>query len=98
LTIVMELHLTRASGDGTRYDLGPVGRLRLGGWGSRKAAASAWSQSWELVRRGLVPAVVDSTDVASDIVGAFRAKTFGRGDTLRWSGPVRWAVPARRKT
>jgi hypothetical protein len=33
-----------------------------------------------------VPAVVDSTDVASDIVGAFRAKTFGRGDTLRWSG------------
>jgi hypothetical protein len=30
LMIVMELHLTRASGDGTRYDLGPVGRLRLG--------------------------------------------------------------------
>ena len=83
---MVELELTRASGDRTRYDLGSVGRLQLGGWGSRKATASAGSESWELGRRGVLRAVVECTDAAGEVVGSFRAKTFGAGGALRWSG------------
>ncbi len=83
---VVELQLTRAAGDSTRYELERVGRLRLGGWGSRHATASAGRQSWELVRRGVLRMAVEATDAAGDVVGEFRAKALGRGGTLRWCG------------
>ncbi len=83
---MVELQLTRASGDRTRFDLGSVGRLRLEGWGSRRATASAGSESWELVRRGLLRTVVEATDAAGEVAGSFRAKALGRGGALWWAG------------
>lgn len=82
----VELQLTRASGDRTRYELPSVGRLHFGRWSSRKATAEAGRCSWQFARRGLFKAIVEATDDAGDIVGAFSSRTFGRGGTLLWSG------------
>ena len=79
-----ELALTRKSGDRRRYDLAGVGTLRLGGWASRWATAEAGERRWGFARRGVLKSVIEATDPAGTVVGAFEGRSLKRGGALRW--------------
>ena len=79
-----DLALIRSPGDRRRYELDGVGTLRLGGWASRWATAEAGERRWGLARRGLWRSVIEATDPASTVVGAFEGRSLKRGGTLRW--------------
>ena len=79
-----ELALTRSKGDRRRYDLAGMGTLRLGGWASRWATAEVGERRWGFARRGLFRSVIEATDPAGVVVGAFEGRSLKRGGTLRW--------------
>jgi hypothetical protein len=79
-----ELELTRTREDRKLYALDGVGTLRLKGWLSRTATATAGERSWELSRRGVFKTVVEAVDAAGSVVGAFDPRVIRRGGELRW--------------
>lgn len=81
-----DLELTRAPGDRKLYVLEGVGSLRLRGWTGRSATAEtlAGDRSWSLTQRGLFRAVIEASDAAGTIVGAYEPRTFRRGGALTW--------------
>lgn len=81
-----ELALTRSGGDSRRYELQGHGELRLGGWASRWATAEVGEQRWGFARRGFWRSVIEATDPAGNVVGAFEGRSLKRGGTLRWEG------------
>ncbi len=81
---MVELALTRSSGDRRRYVLEGVGTLRLGGWATRWATAEAGGRRWGFARRGILGSVAQATDPAGDVVGSFSGRSLKRGGTLRW--------------
>ncbi len=81
-----ELALTRSSGDKRRYELEGVGTLRLGGWASRWATAEVGERRWGFARRGILRCVIQATNPAGTVVGAFEGRSLKRGGALRWDG------------
>lgn len=83
-----ELELTRTPGDRRRYTLEGAGTLRLRGWTGRSATAetTAGDRSWELAQRGMFRAVIEASDTAGVLVGAYEPRTFRRGGALTWQG------------
>lgn len=81
---MIELALTRSSGDRRRFELDGIGTLRLGGWASRWATAEAGERRWGLARRGLWRSRIEATDPAGSVVGTFVGRSLKRGGTLRW--------------
>jgi hypothetical protein len=79
-----ELELTRTREDRKLYALDGVGTLRLKGWLSRTATATAGERTWELSRRGVFKTVVEAVDAAGSTVGAFDPRVIRRGGELRW--------------
>ena len=79
-----EYALTRSSADRRRYELAGFGTLRLGGWASRWATAEAGEQRWGFARRGIFRSVIQATDPAGTVVGAFEGRSLKRGGALRW--------------
>ena len=79
-----ELALTRSPGDRRRYELVGMGTLRLGGWASRWATAEVGERRWGFARRGLWRSVIEATDPAGTVVGAFEGRSLKRGGALRW--------------
>ncbi|MEA2143124.1 MAG: hypothetical protein QOI64_1554 [Solirubrobacteraceae bacterium] len=79
-----ELALTRRRGNRRRYELDGVGTLRLGGWASRWATAEAGERRWGFARRGIFKSVIEATDPAGTVVGAFEGRSLKRGGALRW--------------
>jgi hypothetical protein len=63
-----------------------VGVLRLGGWASRWATIEAGGRRWGVARRGLLRTVIQATDPAGTVVGAYEGRSLQRGGTLRWEG------------
>ena len=78
------LALTRSPGDRRRYELEGLGTLHLGGWASRWATAEVGERRWGFARRGLWRSVIEATDPAGTVVGAFEGRSLKRGGTLRW--------------
>src|SRR5215218_3823693 len=80
------LKLTRTRGDRRLYELGDVGRLRVGGWGSRSAFAEAGSSSWQIAGGGLLKRTFEARDSAGAVIGRFSGGTLSRGGALEWAG------------
>jgi hypothetical protein len=83
-----ELELTRTPDDRRLYTLEGAGTLRLDGWFSRGATATAQAGdgSWRFDRRGLFTTVIEATDAAGALAGEFRGRTLRRGGELTWAG------------
>jgi hypothetical protein len=79
-----ELELTRTREDRKLYALDGVGTLRLKGWLSRTATATAGERTWALSRRGVFKTVVEAVDAAGSTIGAFDPRVIRRGGELRW--------------
>lgn len=81
-----DLELTRTPDDRRRFRLDGVGALYLRGWTGRSASAETESgdRSWELSSRGVVSRVIEASDAAGTLVGAYEPRTFRRGGTLTW--------------
>jgi hypothetical protein len=81
-----DLELTRSPDDRRLYVLQGVGTLRLEGWTSRRAIATAGADSWRIARRGFWQRVVEAVDAGGTAVGSFEPHTLRRGGTVRWNG------------
>ena len=81
-----ELELMRTPGDRRRYALEGIGTIHLEGLFARSANAEAGSNHWQYVRSGFWQRVMQATDAAGNIVGAFRPRDLRRGGTLEWAG------------
>jgi hypothetical protein len=79
-----ELELTRTREDRRLYALEGVGTLRLKGWTSRSATATAGDRTWELRRRGVFRTTVEAVDQAGAAAGDFDPRVIQRGGALRW--------------
>lgn len=91
-----ELELTRTPGDKRLYALPGAGTLRLRGWTGRSATAEtpAGDRSWELAQRGFFRSVVEASDAAGTLVGAYEPRTFRRGGALTWQDRAYGLRPA----
>jgi hypothetical protein len=83
---MIELHLTRTSGDRRLYRLEGVGTVRMGGFFSRSAIAEAGESRWQFSRRGFWQRVLEATDPDGVVVGEFAPRDFRRGGALLWRG------------
>jgi hypothetical protein len=81
---MVELELTRASGDRRLYALEGVGTLRLEGLFSRSATAEASGNRWRFNRRGFWQRVMQATDATGTVVGEFVPRDIRRGGALGW--------------
>ncbi len=89
-----DLDLTRSPDDRRLYVLDGIGSLKLEGWGSRRATATAREGSWRLERRGLFKATFEASDLAGAAAGRFEGRSLRRGGTLRWQGRELGLQPA----
>ena len=83
---MVDLELTRVSGDRRLYKLEDVGSLRLQGLFSRSAVAEAGERSWRFASSGLWGRRIEATDAAGVVAGVFEPRSFRRGGVLRWFG------------
>ncbi len=83
---MVDLELTRVSGDRRLYELEDVGSLRLQGFFSRSAVAEAGERSWRLASSGLWGRRIEATDAAGVVAGVFEPRSFRRGGALLWFG------------
>ena len=82
--VMPELELTRTREDRRLYALEGVGTLRLKGWTSRSATATAGDRAWELTRRGVFKTTVEAVDASGTVTGDFDPRVIRRGGALRW--------------
>ena len=83
---LIDLELVRRPDDRRAYDLGDVGSLRVTGFWSRRATATAGPRTWELARTSLWTTASAAADEAGAETGAFVPRTLRRGGTLTWQG------------
>ncbi|MCA1695057.1 MAG: hypothetical protein LC749_10140 [Actinobacteria bacterium] len=83
---MLEVPVTRASGNRWLFTLAGVGTLDVGGWASRKGSAEAGGQRWEITCSGLMRRDIEATDAAGVVVGEFRRPATSAVGGLRWSG------------
>lgn len=90
---MIELELTRTSGDRHLYELQGSGTLRLERSFSASAAAEAGDRSWQIARRperwrvarrGELILVIEATDPSGVVAGEFHGRAQVPGGTLRW--------------
>ena len=83
---MVDLELTRASGDRRLYNLEGVGSLRLQGLFLRAAVAETGERSWRFASSGLWGRRIKASDAGGVVAGVFEPRSIRRGGVLRWFG------------
>ena len=91
-----ELELTRSRNDRRLYELGALGSLRLEGFLSRRATATAAGVTWQIGRFGFFGRSVYALVAGNGVVGEFDPRAIRRGGELRWNGQLYELRPASR--
>jgi hypothetical protein len=81
-----ELELTRSKEDRRLYNLEGIGSLRLDGFFSRSATASAAGVTWRMGRAGFWGRRIEAFREGNVLAGEFDPRTIRRGGELRWNG------------
>ena len=89
-----ELELTRSRDDRRLFELGALGQLRLEGFMSRRATATAAGMTWQIGRLGLFGRRIVALGSGGAVVGEFDRRAIRRGGELRWNGRVFELRPA----
>jgi hypothetical protein len=79
------LELTRSKHDRRLYELGGLGTLRLEGFWSRSATATAAGVTWRFARAGFFGRTINAVQGSSK-VGEFQSRSIRRGGDLTWNG------------
>jgi hypothetical protein len=81
-----ELELTRSKQDRRLYNLEGIGSLRLEGFFSRRATATAAGVTWRMGRTGFWGRRIEAIREGGSLAGEFEPRSIRRGGELRWTG------------